>query len=164
MGMQMKSHYPLLTSRRMVLLGLSTFLATGAAKAVPRVLFICQFGTAKSAIAREFFRRRAFERGIEAFAFSRGLMLEDHISPPLRTALGTEEINPAHDRARILAKRDLRAADIVVIFNPLPPSLKAARVHDWTTLPSVNDNWAQARADLMQRIDLLLDEIAKGRK
>jgi arsenate reductase (thioredoxin) len=152
-------------SRRRLVLGLVIVAATGAsARSVPRVLFICQFGTAKSAIAREFFRRRARERGISVSTFSRGLMLEDHISPPLQTALRAEGIDSAHDRAQILAKSDLRAADIVVFFNPLPPSMGAVAARDWTTLPSVNDNWPQARADLVQRIDALLDEIAKGRK
>jgi protein-tyrosine-phosphatase len=152
-------------SRRTILVGLATIAATGAsAPPKPRVLFICQFGTAKSAIAREFFRRRARERGISVLAFSRGLTLEDHISPPLRMALSEERIDSAHDRARRLAKHDLRAADIVVIFNPLPPSLRPVAARDWTTLPSVNENWPQARADLVRRIDDLLDEIAKDRK
>ena len=154
-----------IVSRRALLLGLAAIAATGAnTPPKPRVLFICQFGTAKSAIAREFFRRRARERGISVSAFSRGLTLEDHISPPLRTALREEGIDSAHDLARKLAKPDLRAADIIVFFNPLPPSLGPVAARDWMTLPSVNDNWPQARADLVQRIDALLDEIAKGRK
>lgn len=154
-----------MVSRRMLLLGLAAIAATGAsAPPKPRVLFICQFGTAKSAIAREFFRRRARERGISVLAFSRGLTIEDHISQPLSTALREEGIDAAHDRARKLTKRDFRAADIVVFFNPLPASLGPVVARDWTTLSSFNDNWAQARADLVPRIDALLDEIVKGRK
>jgi Low molecular weight phosphotyrosine protein phosphatase len=148
-------------SRRPILLGLAVMLVTGAgASSVPRVLFICQAGTAKSAIAREFFRRRARERGITVSAFSRGLAIEDHVSLPLRNALRKEGINPAQDRVHRLVKRDLRDADIVVFFNPLPPSLGVTKARDWTALPSVNDNWPAARADLMKRIDALLDEIA----
>jgi arsenate reductase (thioredoxin) len=151
-------------SRRTLLLGFTALVATGArARSSPRVLFICQFGTAKSAIAREFFRRRARERGISVSAFSRGLTLEDHISPLLGAALRGEGVDPAYDRPRVLAGRDLRAADIVVFFNPLPPSLGPVAARDWTTLPSVNENWPQARADLMRRIDALLDEIARAK-
>jgi protein-tyrosine-phosphatase len=148
-------------NRRSLLIGLSAFALAGAAKPVSRILFICQAGTAKSAIAREFLRRRAKERGISVLAFSRGLVIEDHISPPLRSALLSEGIDPKHDRAQKLVESDLRAADIVVFFNPLPRSLGPVSAQDWTALPSVNDAWPAARADLVQRIDALLDEIAK---
>jgi arsenate reductase (thioredoxin) len=152
-------------NRRALLFGLTAVVATGARAAPPpRVLFICQFGTAKSAIAREFFRRRARERGVAVATFSRGLTLEDHISPSLGAALRGEGIDPAHDRPQVLARRDLRAADIVVFFNPLPPSLGPVAALDWTALPSVNENWPQARADLTQRIDALLDEIAGAKR
>jgi arsenate reductase (thioredoxin) len=139
-------------------------LAGAHAAPIPRVLFICQYGTAKSAIAREFFRRRARERGIAVSAFSRGLSLEDHISQPLSEKLQAEGIDPSHDHPQILAKRDLRRADIVVMFNPLPVSLGLVTARDWTTLPSVNDNWPAARAHLVVRIDALLDEIAGARR
>jgi protein-tyrosine-phosphatase len=148
-------------SRRSLMIGLSVFALVGAAKPVPRVLFICQAGTAKSAIAREFMRRRAREQGIAVSVFSRGLEIEDHLSPPLRSALHSEGIDPAHDQALKLVKSDLRAAVIVVFFNPLPAAMKPIAAHDWTSLPSVNDAWPKARADLVQRIDALLDEIAK---
>jgi hypothetical protein len=46
-----------------------------AAKRPKRVLFICQFGSVKSPIARELFRRRAKERGIAVIAWSRGIHL-----------------------------------------------------------------------------------------
>jgi arsenate reductase (thioredoxin) len=153
-----------IVSRRGVLLGLAAVVATGASAPPPRILSICQFGTAKSAIAREFFRRRARERGISVSAFSRGLAIADHISPPLKAALRGEGIDPAHDRARILAQRDLRAADIVVFFAPLPTALTPVTARDWASLPSVNDNWPQARADLVRRIDALLDELERGRR
>jgi arsenate reductase (thioredoxin) len=165
MGISTMPNQGFITSRRKVLLGAAAMLATGAgAPPMPRILFICQAGTAKSAIAREFFRRRARERGISISAFSRGLAIEDHVSMRLRDALRNEGINPAHDRAQKLAKRDLRSADIVVFFNPLPPSLMPVAARDWTALPSVNDNWPQARADLVQRIDALLDEIATAKR
>ena len=148
-------------NRRSLLMRLSAFALTGSTKPVLRVLFICQAGTAKSAIAREFLRRRARERGIAVSVFSRGLEIENHVSPPLHTALKREGIDPAHDRVQKLVKSDLSKADIVVFFNPLPPALKPLAARDWTSLPSVNDAWPKARADLAQRIDALLDEIAK---
>jgi Low molecular weight phosphotyrosine protein phosphatase len=148
-----------------------TFLATSAALvaqsvtglAAPRppvVLFICEFGTAKSAIARELFRKRASERGIAVTAFSRGLQIEDHISPPLRQKLDAEGIDSRRDGFAVLASKDVRAADMVVTFATLPAAYHPRKLLDWTALPSVNDAWPAARADLDKRIDGLLDTIA----
>jgi len=76
-----------------VIVAFAMSLVTAASDAValpaaqPRVLFICQYGTAKSAIAREVFRQRARERGIPVVTFSRGITPEEHISPALRARL-----------------------------------------------------------------------------
>jgi arsenate reductase (thioredoxin) len=156
--------HDLVPGRRTVLIGGLVLAVTGASAPPPRVLFICQAGTAKSAIAREFFRRRARERRVSVTAFSRGLTIDDHISASLQKSLYDEGINPAHDRAVRLTRRDLRAADIIVFFNPLPVALGPVTAQDWTALPSVNDNWPLARTDLMLRIDALLDEIARMRQ
>ena len=125
----------------------------------PIVLFVCPAGTAKSAIARELFRKRAKERGIAATAFSRGLHIEDHISVPLRQRLDAESINTRRDGFFDLKANDVRAADIVVTFAPLPSPYRSDKQRDWSAVPSVNDAWPAARADLDRRIDALLDGI-----
>lgn len=155
--------------QRRALLALMLFsplfpVSTMAAPKRPVVLFICDFGTAKSAIARELFRRRAHERGIDVTAFSRGLQVEDHISPPLKARLDADGIDTRRDGFARLAPVDIRTADIVVSFAILPKAFQTWKLRDWTNLPSVNDNWLAARADLEQRIDALLDMIAaKGK-
>jgi len=136
--------------------------AQGASSQTPRtrVLFICQYGTVKSAIAREVFRKRARERGIAVTSFSRGITPEEHVSPALRAHLKADGIDTAHDPVRMLAVDDLQSADIVVILNPLPKGMAATNIRDWTALPSMNDAYPAARADLLRRIDVLLDTIA----
>jgi protein-tyrosine-phosphatase len=122
-------------------------------------LFICDFGTAKSAVAREFFRRRAQERGIDVTAFSRGLQVEDHISPPLNVWLDAEGIDTRRDGFAVVTPDDFQRADIVVSFARLPRAYRSQMLQDWTALPSVNDAWPAARIDLDRRIDALLDAI-----
>lgn len=150
-----------------------SFLASGFAFAVvplfaaakPKtVLFVCEFGTAKSAIARELFRRRARERGIAVTAFSRGLKtIEDHVSPPLKRSLEAEGIDSRRDGFAVLSPDDLKRADVVVTFVPLPQNLHSRDLMDWTAVSSVNDAWPVARADLDRRIDALLDDLSASR-
>jgi len=137
--------------------------STLAASKRPVVLFICDFGTAKSAIARELFRRRAQERGIDVTAFSRGLQIEDHISPLLKARLDAEGIDTRRDGFAVLTTPDVRRADILVSFATLPKAYQTHKLHDWTVLPSVNDAWPAARADLDRRIEALLDAVVARR-
>lgn len=160
-----------MTSRRRFLTRALGVLAVGrawpmlAASLPPVVLFVCDFGTAKSAIARELFRRRARERGIAVTAFSRGLQIADHISPPLRQQLDAAHIDSRRDGFAVLTADDVRRASMVVTFARLPPGFRPTELLDWSALPSVNDAWPAARAELDRRIDALLDSIeAEGRK
>ena len=123
------------------------------------VLFVCQFGTAKSAIARELFRRRVAQRHLAITAFSRGLTIEDHLTPWLRQKLADDGINPEIDLPQVLGPSDWQRATVVVAFNPLPPAVPRAKVRDWTDLPSITDDYANTRAILDRRLEALLDEL-----
>jgi protein-tyrosine-phosphatase len=156
----------LIWSRRRFVISCVTVL-TGPAYAKPRkhrpvqILFICQFGTAKSAIAREILKRKAQERGITIGTFSRGITLADHVSPELRQKLAADGINPNADKAAVLAPLDWRKADIVIAFNPFPADVNHSDIRDWSDLPSLNDDYAHARDILDRRLDALLNELAK---
>lgn len=126
----------------------------------PRVLFICQFGSVKSAISRELFRRRAAERGIAVTAFSRGIHPESHLDPHLRERLAGQGIDPARDGQHQLSRRDLHRADYTVLLDRLPPALRGHNLRDWTDLGSFNQSYDTEEPRVKARIDQLLDEIA----
>ncbi len=134
-----------------------------------RVLFICQAGTVKSPIARELLKRRANERGISVTAFSRGIEPAQHVTPELQRRLQADQIQTLGDPLSRLKSADLKSADLIVTFHDLPTSLPLApkqktKIQNWASVPSMNDAYAVARADLDKRIELLLDALAaKGR-
>lgn len=159
---------PQVWSRRRVIASVLLVAASSActhlkATRAPLVLFVCEFGTVKSAVSREVFRRRAAERKIAAAAFSRGLTAEDHASPALQRMLAAEGIDPKSDPATSLTAADWQRADILIWFNPLPPQVRHRDMRDWSDLPSFNDSYTIARPLLERRIDLLLDELARPR-
>lgn len=129
-----------------------------------KILFVCQAGTAKSAIAREIFKKRAKERGIVVDVFSRGIVVEDHLSPELKAKLRADGINTSAEPALSLTPKDWAAADILVNFNPLPSSIQHKDVRDWTDVPSVNDDYPNAKRVMDARIDALLDELAPKKR
>ena len=153
-----------LASKLLIVLALVCLSGSSSAKVQPapqRVLFVCQYGTVKSALARELFRKRAAERRIPAIAFSRGITPAEHLSAAARTSMAADGIDTTRDPLRKLAPADLRKADIVVIFNPLPVKLATRPTRDWVATPSVNDDYRNARLEFDRRIDALLDEIAR---
>lgn len=151
-------------SRRIAVLGGALLaLASGAKTAgIVKILFVCEAGTVKSPIAREHARRLAAARGLGVDVRSRGIAPEDHMTPQLAAALAGDRIDIAREPVLALTAADLSAADVIVVFNPLPPALGAWSVRDWTDTPSMNEDYGRARGILIPRIDALLDEVAKG--
>ena len=165
MGKSLSDRYQI--NRRTAVIGLAALLTASCVSTMPsgppRVLFICQYGSVKSAIARELFRRRARERGISANAFSRGITPAAHVSPELRARLNADAIDTNREVLIKLSDTDLKAADIVIIFDKLPTHIAPKRVLDWSALPSMNNSYLEARADLDRRIDTLLDMLVHDR-
>jgi protein-tyrosine-phosphatase len=124
----------------------------------PSVLFVCPAGTVKSAIARETLKRRAAELGFPLRVTSRGVQVEDHVSPALAANLKADGLDPAREPARALASADVKAADIVIAFDEAAqaPELKGAR--SWDT-PSWNSDYARAKAALAAHVERLLVEL-----
>lgn len=134
--------------------------AYAAAGVVPRVLFVCQFGSVKSPIARELLRRRARARGIAVLAFSRGITPEPHLPAEIAARLRDEGVDPARDGFHRLLPIDARSTDVVVHFDPLPLGFMGARTLDWSANPSMLTSYPASRADLDRRIEALLDLLA----
>ena len=155
---------PAMSRRVLIVSALAASLVGACASArrgpAPVVLFVCQYGTAKSAISRELFRRRVRQRHLAIEAFSRGLTIEDHLTHELRQRLTADRIDPTAEPAQVLKSRDWQRATLVVAFNPLPLEVPREKVRDWTDLPSITDDYANTRAILDRRLEAMIDELA----
>ena len=155
-----------LMSRRSVVTGL--LLICGPVRviakpcAIPKILFVCQAGTVKSAIARELLKRRALSKGILVSAESRGVHPEDHISPLLAGRLKRDKIDPLSDPLRQFSPGDVETADIVIAFDEAvqAPGLEKAR--SWQ-VAAWNSQYDDAKADTSENIEVLLAELAARR-
>lgn len=161
----MRSVNPLVLSRRTAILcSLAALAVAGPLRAgshrAPRVLFVCQKGTVKSAIARELLRDKAKARGIAVKVRSRGIEPQEGATPETRRALARDRIATHREPLRPLAADDARWADIVVAFDPLPFAVAGSDLRDWSATPSVNGDYPAAMAAIGARIDALLGELA----
>lgn len=147
--------------RRAVIGGVLAFAMSGTARAAcarPAVLFICPVGTVKSAIARETLKAQAAVAGRALDVRSRGIAVQNHVSPQLAAALESDRIDPAAEPPQKLATSDLWPGQIVIAFDEAAqdPRLAGARIWD---VPSFNNSYAAAKAALSAHIAELVAEL-----
>lgn len=156
-----KLNPPFHLSRRGLACGVAAVAIAGRAQGAPctplRILFVCPAGTVKSAIARETLRRRARALKVPIRVESRGLKVEDHVSPGLAERLRQDGLDPKAEPARPLTAADPGQADIVIAFDEAAdaPELRGGRT--WQ-IPSWNDHYDEAKAALASHVDELLAE------
>lgn len=159
---------PLAVSRRRLVVGVcaAASLAACASRETRAIdiLFVCQAGSVKSAIARELARRRAATLGLTLNIQSRALAPADHISEALRTRLLHDGLDPSREPLLKLDAATLRAAAIVVAFDAPPASMGRADIRDWSAMPSMNEQYDRARAFLDPRVEALLSDVARRRQ
>jgi protein-tyrosine-phosphatase len=157
------SDIPNSMSRRRLGLGLALLMTPLAARAGPsaaaKVLFVCQAGTVKSAIAREALKQRAAQRGLALEGRSRGINIEDHVSPGLAARLAVDGLNPRAEAATALGAGDLAWPDLVIAFDEAAHATGLERARVWT-IASWNDRYDEAKAGMEANISALLVELA----
>lgn len=125
----------------------------------PFVLFVCLHGSAKSVIAREYFRRFAAERGIAADAGAAGTEPDAAIPPGVVDGLRRDGIDVAGLQPQPVVRADLERASMVVTFGcqlDTPPGLACQR---WDDVPAVSENFGRARDAIAARVRTLVDQI-----
>src|SRR5947207_15954305 len=83
---------------------------------VPRVLFVCLHGSAKSLIAREYFQRLAGERGVEVEADFAGLEPDAAIPARVVENLLADGFDVHGRQPRQVTRADVERASCVVTF------------------------------------------------
>jgi arsenate reductase (thioredoxin) len=132
------------------------------------VVFICEHGSAKSLIAREWFNRLASERGLSVRAVSLGVTPDPAVPRPIADELQKDGFDV---RAFVPSRADAAALEgasgiIAIGFEPgaLPvPSGVVAEA--WDDIPPASQGYAGTRDALKARIEALLArEEAAGRR
>src|SRR5258708_4839682 len=129
----------------------------------PRVVFVCEHGSAKSVIAAAEFSRMARESGIDLDILSRGTNPDAEIPKLVRAGLKADGHDIGAMKPAKVSKDDLRGATKIISFGPdLKPLLaQGAAVADWSATPSVSDDYRAARDYIRKRLEDLLKEIKK---
>ncbi len=134
---------------------------------IPRILFVCLHGAAKSVLAAADCERLAKSRGLRLTADFAGTEPNADIAPAVAAALRADGVDLAGRKPRLVSRQDVVAADRVVTFGC---DLGAAAepgmtVEQWTDVPAVSDGLPAARAAIRAHLERVLadyENAAKG--
>lgn len=132
------------------------------------VVFVCEHGTVKSLIAREWFNREAARRGLEVRAVSRGVTPDPFVPPGIADALRGDGFDVSGFEARPFTPADLgRTLRIIAIG--VDPAFAKGRgdvpLETWDGIPPASESYAASRDALRARIEALLRALeAQGRR
>ena len=132
------------------------------------VVFICEHGSAKSLIAREWFDRLARERGLSVRSMSLGVAPDAAVPAPIVDALGKDGFDV---RAFVPSRADaaaLEGSSLVVAIGlerpgalPVPPG---GAVEVWDGIPPTSPRYEATRDALRERIEALLERLEAARR
>jgi protein-tyrosine-phosphatase len=131
----------------------------------PAIVFVCEHGSVKSLIARQWFERMAAQRRLAARAESRGLTPDSAVPPPIMERLRADGFDVTAFRPRALAPSDLEGvARLVLIGVEAPPwAARPGRVVEkWEGVPPASEDYEAARDELKRRIEGLLAGWPRG--
>jgi arsenate reductase len=131
--------------------------------AKPKVVFVCEHGSAKSVIAATEFARMAKEKGLDLNILARGTSPEDEIPKAVRDGLKADGYDVGSLKPTKVSEKDLKGAAKIVSFGPdLKPWLSdGASVSDWSATPSVSDDYRKAREYIRKQLEVLLKDFGK---
>jgi protein-tyrosine-phosphatase len=127
---------------------------------VPRVLFVCQHGAAKSVVGAAHFRRLAAARGLAVDAVAAGTEPDAELTPGAVKGLAGDGLTAAPRRPRPVTLYDLSAATRVVSFGCEVTPKAGQPVERWDDVPAISEGYEKARDRIVARAERLVAELA----
>ena len=126
----------------------------------PIVLFVCEHGSAKSTIAAAHFNKLARERGLNVKGISRGTDPDESFPTNVTAGLRSDGLQAEESRPKRVRDSDFAAAACIVVFSELPTAHSTnLRIHDWSDVPPVSEDYGIARDEILKRMDSVIEDL-----
>jgi len=127
------------------------------------ILFVCEHGAAKSVIATAYFDKLAKERGLRYRATFRGTNPDPTLAAAAVEGLKSDGIDTRGWTPQLVTRKDLDAAARVVTMGCNVPGKEAVagKLMEWNDISSPSQNYAVARDEIVKRVEILIDELAR---
>jgi arsenate reductase (thioredoxin) len=127
------------------------------------ILFVCEHGAGRSAIAASYFNKNAERQGIKYYAIFRGIEPQEALGLSTKNGLIKDSVDVTSLIPIKLSKKDVDSAYKVITLDcNLPDIFTKADMH-WTGIP-MNGNYEVSRDKIIVKVDSLIAIISKKHK
>jgi protein-tyrosine-phosphatase len=129
----------------------------------PMILFVCEHGVGRSALAAAYFDRLARRRGLEHRAqFRYSGDLDPVLPPTVLAGLAEDGFDTRLMTPAAITAADLGTAERVIVMGCSLPArqLFADKFVDWQDIPAPTANYGAARDDISARVESLIASLA----
>jgi hypothetical protein len=134
---------------------------TRAGGEAPTVVFVCEHGSVKSLIAKEWFNRRAQERGLAVRAVSRGRVPDASVPPPVVEEMRRDGFDVTAFVPQAPEATEMKKAARVITIGLEKKVGSGDNVEAWDDIPPTSKGWAGTRDALRAHVDTLLKALAE---
>jgi protein-tyrosine-phosphatase len=135
-------------------------------RTIPRILFICPHGAAKSVLASAYFQRMAQERGLNVQVDFAGTEPDRAVAPKVVERLKARGYPLPTSQPRRVTAAEVSSADVVISMGcdltGLSPATGALR--RWDDVPAPSEDFDGADEAILKRVAALVEELAYDKK
>lgn len=129
------------------------------------VVFICEHGAGRSAIAAAFFNKMAKEKKLNYHAIFRGIHPDSVVGPAIQKGLIKDSFDIDGWKPILLSKHDIESASQIVTMDcalPEKDSTDKALIQ-WSGIP-MSQGYAEARDQIIKKVDFLIQQLVKAQE
>jgi arsenate reductase len=122
------------------------------------ILFVCEYGAAKSIIAAAYFNKLAHERGLNLQAIARGTEPDDQVSPVTIQGLAQDGLTSTESTPKRLLPSEITSAQHVITFGDIlnKKDYQDVDIENWNQVPPVSKDYLVARDVIVEHLKQLL--------
>ena len=122
------------------------------------IVFVCEHGGARSAIASVYFNKMAKEQNLQYRSIFRGITPDSTISQATRRGLDADGFETAALSPVALTSNDIGPSTLLISLDCKPPT-SYHTTKEWSGIPAISTDYAVARDEIVKHLNQLIGEL-----
>ena len=127
-------------------------------KQTATIVFVCEHGGARSAIASVYFNKMAKEQNLQYRSIFRGITPDSTISQATRKGLDADGFETAALSPVALTSNDIGPSTLLISLDCKPPT-SYHTTKEWSGIPAISTDYAVARDEIVKHLNQLIGEL-----
>lgn len=127
-------------------------------KQTATIVFVCEHGGARSAIASVYFNKMAKEQNLQYRSIFRGITPDSTISQATRRGLDADGFETAALSPVALTSNDIGPSTLLISLDCKPPT-SYHTTKEWSGIPAISTDYAVARDEIVKHLNQLIGEL-----